>query len=86
MLSNMECFSSVTAASQSEPVSFAEHLTISSPEPAYLLVSTKGNEGSGYEIEHLIDVCEQIQAMVWRNPRRNSQVYSVKNIFLPKGK
>ena len=53
MLSYMECFSSVTAASQSEPVSFAERSN---------------------------DVCNQIQAMVWRNSRRNFQVYSVKNI------
>ena len=53
MLSYMECYSSVTAASQSEPVSFAEHSS---------------------------DVCNQIQAMVWRNSQRNFQVYSVKNI------
>ena len=59
MLSNMECFSSVTTALQSEPVSFAERS---------------------------IDVCKQIQAIVWRNSRRNFQVYPVKNIFLPKGK
>ena len=49
----MECFSSVTAASQSEPVSFAERSS---------------------------DVCNQIQAMVWQNSRRNFQVYSVENI------
>ena len=53
MLSYMECFSSVTAASQSEPVSFAERSS---------------------------DICNQIQAMVWRNSQRNFQVYSVKNI------
>ena len=53
MLSYMECFSSVIAASQSEPVSFAECSS---------------------------DVCNQIQAMVWRNSIRNFQVYSVKNI------
>ena len=34
--------------------------------------------------ERSIDVCKQIQAMVWRNSRRNFQVYSVKNIFLQK--
>ena len=54
MLSDMECFSAVTAASQSEPVSFADRA---------------------------IDVCKQIQAMVWQNSRRNFQVYSVKKIF-----
>ena len=53
MLSYMKCFLSVTAASQSEPVSFADCLG---------------------------DICNQIQAMVWRNCRRNFQVYSVKNI------
>ena len=52
MLSYRECFSSVTTASQSEPVLLAEHS---------------------------IDACQQIQ--VWRNSRRNFQVYSVKNIF-----
>ena len=46
----------------------------------FLSVTTAAQSEPVLFAECSSDVCNQIQAIVWRNSRRNFQVYSVKNI------